>query len=308
MRVAVIDCGTNTVRLYIADATPDGLADVLRRLEFGRLGEGVDATGRFAPEALARVFAILDDYGAVIAGAHVDRTRFVATSAARDVKNRDEFFAGVRARLGIDPDVISGDEEAELSFLGALSGGPLADGSVLVMDVGGGSTELIRGRWMSSARSTIDARISLNMGSVRIRERYFHGDPPAAGEIRQARQFVDGLLDRAGTELAAVDTWIGVAGTSTSLTAMSQGLAAYDRTKVHNSVIDRPTIEALVDRLLSTSVADTIRDYPSLQPERAEVIAAGALIVAEVARRVDRPMLVRETDILDGAALKLVRS
>jgi len=305
MRVAVIDCGTNTVRLLIADSGPDGtLKEVSRTLRFARLGEGVDATGRFNPEALQRTFSVVDEYAEIIANSSVDKVRFVATSAARDVSNRDEFFAGVEARLGVAPDVISGDEEAQLSFLGALSGGPIApDAQVLVVDIGGGSTELVHGTGSGQVR----AEVSLNMGSVRIRERFLRGDPPAESEIRAARDFVDELLDSSPVDLSGVLVYIGVAGTVTSLSGMNLGLATYDRVKVHNSTLSVAEVEALSDRLFTLTVAETMAAYPSLQPQRAEVICAGALICTELTRRVGLPMTVRETDILDGAALQLMR-
>ena len=306
MRVAVIDCGTNTVRLLIADPGDDGgLKEVTRTLRFARLGEGVDATGRFTPEALGRTFSVVDQYAEIIANSHVDKVRFVATSAARDVSNRDEFFAGVEARLWVAPDVISGDEEAQLSFLGALSGGPIdVDAQVLVVDIGGGSTELVHG----SGSGAILTEVSLDMGSVRIRERFLHHDPGTEEEIRSARDFVNGLLDTSPVDLTGISMFIGVAGTVTSLSGMNMGLTAYDRTKVHNSTLTVAEIEALSARLFTLSVAQTIAEYPSLQPERAEVICAGALICTVLSRRVGQPMTVRETDILDGTALQLMRS
>ena len=307
MRVAVIDCGTNTIRLLITDGNPDGtLTEVTRELKFVRLGQGVDATGRFDPAALERTFLAVEDYARIIADSQVDKVRFVATSAARDVSNREEFFEGVRSRLGVTPDVISGQEEAELSFLGALAGGPLECGpqdGVIVVDIGGGSTEVIRG----TASGTVMAEKSLDMGSVRIRERFLHHDPPTAEEVSAARQFVTAMLDGCEVPLDHVSAFVGVAGTTTSLSAMYQGLVAYDRARVHNSVLPVDDIEALSDRLFQLSVAQAVEAYPSLPLERAEVICAGALICAELARRIGRPMIVRETDILDGAALKLVR-
>jgi len=306
MRVAVIDCGTNTVRLFIADPGPDGgLSEVTRVLRFARLGEGVDATGRFSPEALQRTFAVVDEYAGIIADSHVDKVRFVATSAARDVSNRDEFFAGVEARLGVAPDVISGDEEAQLSFMGALSGGPAdPEAQVLVVDIGGGSTELVHG----TGSGQICTKVSLNMGSVRIRERFLHHDPPQDSEVSAARDFVNSLLDSSPVDLGGISMYIGVAGTVTSLSGMDLGLTRYDRKKVHNSVLSVTEVQSLSDRLFTLSVAQTMSDYPSLQPERAEVICAGALICTELSRRVSQPMIVRETDILDGTALQLMRS
>lgn len=304
MRVAVVDCGTNTIRLLVADpGTGNSLVEVERRLELVRLGQGVDATRRFHPDALARTFAAVETYAARIRDLGVDRVRFLATSAARDVTNRDELFSGVRDRLGVDVDVITGDEEARLSFLGALSGGPVTAGPVLVMDVGGGSTELILGDLDGSVRV---AR-SLDMGSVRIRERFLAGDPPTVAEVDAARAFVDGLLDASDVPIREAATWIGVAGTTTSLSALAQGLTAYDRVKVHNSVVEVAEIDRLAEQLLTMPVEQVMQTYPMLQRLRAEVICAGALIVARVAARLGGAMTVRETDILDGATLELLR-
>lgn len=305
MRVAVVDCGTNTIRLLVADPGPAGtLTAVERRLELVRLGQGVDATRRFHPDALVRTFAAVDDYAARIGDLGVDRVRFLATSAARDVLNRDEFFDGVRARLGVEVDVISGGEEARLSFLGALSGGPVAQGPVLVMDVGGGSTELILGELDGTVRS----ERSLDMGSVRIRERFLAGDPPTSAEVDSAREFVNGLLDASGIPIAAARTWIGVAGTTTSISAMVRGLTTYDRDVVHNSTVGGDQIAAMTQRLLTMPVERVLATWPMLKRLRAEVVCAGALIVGEIARRVGVEMTVRETDILDGATLELLRT
>lgn len=304
MRVAVIDCGTNTIRLLVADpGEGTSLVEVDRALRYVRLGQDVDATGRFAPEALERTFAAVDEFATIIAATRPDTVRFIATSAARDASNREDFFAGIRSRLGVLPEVISGDEEARLSFLGALSGGPVDAEPVLVMDVGGGSTELILG----DDSGTVTAERSLNMGSVRIRERFLKTDPPLPSEIDQSRQFVNDLIDSSGVPVGTAGTWIGVAGTATSVSAIVAGLTVYDRSIVHNSVVSPEAISALSDHLLSLSVGQTLEQYPLLNPLRAEVICAGALICDEVARRTGRPMLVRETDILDGAALGLLR-
>lgn len=304
MRAAVIDCGTNTIRLLVAGLSDEGALDeVTRGQELVRLGQGVDGSGVFHPDALARTFAAVDAFAAQIRSLDVDRVRFLATSAARDVSNRDELFDGVRERLGVEVDVISGDEEARLSFLGALSGGPVSQGPALVMDIGGGSTELILG----DLDGTITSARSLDMGSVRIRERFLASDPPTDDEIARARAFVVDLIDSSGVDLASTGTWIGVAGTATSVSALTQGLTAYDRTKVHNSTVPLGSLFALSEELLRTSVADTMRRYPMLQPLRAEVICAGVMICAEVGRRTGVPMTVRETDILDGATLELLQ-
>jgi len=321
MRVAIVDCGTNTVRLLIADVLADELREVTRDARLTRLGQGVDATGVFHADALARTFAVVDDYARTIAASQVDKVRFVATSAARDVGNREEFFAGVRDRLGVTPEVISGAEEAKLSFLGALSGGPLEpEGTVLVMDIGGGSTELIRGSVAAQESEVrgcvpdhesypvVHQATSLDVGAVRLRERYLRHDPPSDDEVSLARQAVARMLDESPVDLGGITHFIGVAGTCTSLSAMNLGLRVYDAALVHNSCLELGVIDAFCDQLLHLTADETNRIYPILQPLRAEVIAAGTLICAEVAHRVARPMLVRETDILNGAARQLVRT
>lgn len=313
MRVGVVDCGTNTVRLLIAEGPAGGpLTDVVRLLRYVRLGQGVDATRRFDPAALVRTFAALDKYAAAVAQyGPLDALRFLATSAVRDVTNRDEFFAGVEARLGVVPDVISGREEARLSFLGALAGGPLGAGHVLVMDIGGGSTELIYG----DAEGEVLASRSYDMGSVRLRERFLVDDPPTSEQIAAAREFVSGQIDPAGSGSLDIvgqgvsvpgDSFVGVAGTCTSLSAMNMGLTSYDSSRVHNSVLTPGEIGGLAEHLLSSPINAVQAEYPTLEPLRAEVICAGALICEEVVKRLRMPMIVRETDILDGAALALV--
>ena len=191
-RVAAIDCGTNSIRLLVAEKGVDGsMVEIDRRLQLVRLGQGVDATGEFHPDALARTFAAIDDHAAVIREFGCEKVRFVATSAARDARNRDAFFEGVRSRLGVDAEIIPGTEEAELSFQGAIGGVGASQGPVLVMDIGGGSTELITG----STSGAISHAISLNVGSVRLKERFLHSDPATEEEIDEAAAFIDGLLD-----------------------------------------------------------------------------------------------------------------
>jgi exopolyphosphatase/guanosine-5'-triphosphate,3'-diphosphate pyrophosphatase len=303
MRVAVIDCGTNTIRLLIAEPAGRGLRTLCRDLEYVRLGQGVDATHQFHPKALERTFTAVDEFAELIADADVTKARFLATSAARDVTNRAEFFAGIRQRLGFDPDIVSGAEEARLSFLGALAGGPLGKGRILVTDIGGGSTELIVG----DGRGVIEAARSLDIGSVRLRERFLAGDPPSRPQIRTARAYAARLVEDSGIFAGnSFDHFVGVAGTSTSISAMLAHLAVYDPKIVHNSVVEASEILDLSEHLFTINVAETMRQYPILQPLRAEVICAGVLIAAEIARRAERPMVVRETDILDGAALDLL--
>lgn len=304
MKVAAIDCGTNSVRLLVAEAAPEGgLIDLDRRLILTRLGQGVDATGQFHPDALARTLDAFAEYARVIAELGVDQVRLVATSAARDASNRDDFFAGAKQRLGVDAEIISGEEEATLSFTGALAALPDVAAPVLVMDIGGGSTELITGA--GGSNPTIDNGLSLDIGSVRIRERFLAGDPPTAQQIAQARGYVDELLDGCGTDFAAVATWIGVGGTATTLSALNQRLPDYDRAKVHGSSIGRFDLHALTEGLLASTV-EQVKGLPSMPAKRADVICAGALIADRVGARVGVDLTVSESDILDGLALRLL--
>ena len=300
-RYAAIDCGTNSIRLLVADSDGSGrIVEHDRRLELVRLGQGVDATHRFHPDALARTFEACEQFAGVIAELGCDRIRFVATSAARDVSNRDEFFAGVQRRLGVLAEVIPGDEEARLSYRGALSGVPDATDPVLVIDIGGGSTELVIG-----TEGEVRQAVSLDMGSVRLRERFLLDDPPTGDQIGRARPFVRGLLAESGLDLAGVRGFIGVAGTVTSLAAIDQGLERYDRDQVHGSRISSDRIAELAVRLLGETTAE-IEAGTCLPARRAEVIAGGALICDEVARRVGAAtMIVSESDILDGMVLAM---
>jgi exopolyphosphatase/guanosine-5'-triphosphate,3'-diphosphate pyrophosphatase len=304
MRVAAIDCGTNSVRLLVAEAADDGrLADLDRRLILTRLGQGVDATGRLAPDALARTLDAFAEYAGVIAHFGVDKVRLVATSAARDAQNRDEFFAGARERLGVEAEIISGDEEARLSFTGALTALPDVAAPVLVIDIGGGSTELIVGSGGTTPQ--IEHGISLDIGSVRVRERFLAADPPTTEQIADAAGYIDQLLDGAGVDFASIATWIGVGGTVTSLSALNQRLPAYDRAKVHVSSITRAELSALTDELLSSTV-EQVKALPSMHPKRADVICAGALIADRIGARMPVDLTVSESDILDGIALGLI--
>ncbi len=308
--VAAIDCGTNSIRLLLADpgtGGPDGtaLTDLDRQTEIVRLGQGVDATGEFAPEALERTFAVTRRYAERVraAGVPPERTRFVATSASRDARNREAFFAGVEDLLGVRPDVISGDEEAHLSFAGALSRIRPDAAPVLVMDIGGGSTELIVG----GADGTVTSAISLDIGSVRLTERFLGAGPPAPAALDAARAHVDGLLDSSGVDFAAVGTWVGVAGTATTLAGVHLQLEAYDREAVHGSTIPVTKLAELAF-LLSRMDVEQIRALPSMHPGRADVVTAGALIATRVADRLPvAQLVVSESDILDGIALALLQ-
>lgn len=307
MRVAAVDCGTNTIRLLVASLNDDGsLHDLDRRLSFVGLGEGVDATGEFSTEALQRAFNACEQFAEVIGDLDAERARFVATSATRDAANRDELFRGVRARLGIRPEVITGDQEAHLSFRGALSGIRTKADSVLVMDSGGGSTELVRGLSGGHGVPEITRAVSLNIGSRRLRERLLRSDPPTSHEIAEARALVRRELDASGIELSDVATFIGVAGTVTTMSALAQHLRRYDRSRVHASVMDRETVHSVAERLLSSTVSEVVSWGP-VQPARAEVLCGGALIVDEVASRMGtNELIVSESDILDGVALSML--
>lgn len=296
-RVAAVDCGTNTIKLLVVDLdAPTGTAsEIVRDLRMVRLGEGVDRTGRLADAALARVFAAIDQFATVIDGLDVDAIRFCATSAARDAANAADFAAGVRARLGVEAEVLSGDEEAALSYLGATRTLPNAAEPVLVVDIGGGSTEFVIG----------SRHASLDVGSVRMTERYLVSDPPAGSEIRLARDAVDAQLDTlsaAGIDLAAAATVVGVAGTITTTAAIALGLETYDRVAIHHARIATQQVAVIASRLLGMTVAAR-RAIGPMHPGRADVIGAGGLILDRiVARTTVQSILVSEHDILDGIA------
>jgi len=308
-RVAAIDCGTNSIRLLVAE--PDGgggLRDVDRRMLIVRLGQGIDATGRFADVALERTFAACEEYAAVLRDLDVHRVRFCATSAARDADNGDVFAAGVRARLGVSPEVITGDDEAALSYDGAtrdLDTSALPP-PYLVLDIGGGSTELVLG----DGHGHVRAAESVDIGSVRMTERHLPGDPPAPGEVDAAAADIDAVLDRLRVPLGETRTLVGVAGTITTVAAMVLDLPRYDSARIHHARIDVDDVAAARGRLL-TMTADQRRALPYMHPGRADVIGAGALILDRVAQRVAgslaRPeMVVSEHDILDGIVWSLL--
>lgn len=305
--VAAIDCGTNSIRLLLAGPGTDGVAltDLHRRTEVVRLGQGVDATREFHPDALRRTFTVVDAYADSIraAGVPPERIRFVATSASRDARNREVFFAGIDERLHVRPEIISGDEEARLSFAGALSRVQPEASPVLVMDIGGGSTELIVG----SGQGELESAISLDIGSVRVTERFLKVNPPDPADVAQAAAYVDGLLDTTGVDFSSIGTWIGVAGTATTLAGVHLQLEAYDRARVHGTTIPQPALADLLT-LLTRMTVEQIRALPSMHPGRADVVTAGTLIASRVGARLPvAGLLVSESDILDGIALELLR-
>lgn len=300
--VAAIDCGTNTVKLLIGT-----LPEVaVREMRMVRLGQGVDTTGELAPEALERCFAAIDEYAVLIAehGVPVERIRFCATSATRDARNADVFTRGVEQRLGVRPEVIAGAEEAALAFDGAVRNlATPAEAPVLVVDIGGGSTELVLGG------DAPEASISLDVGSVRMHERHLRSDPATSEEIAACVADVDATLDRAeaaGVELGRAATVVGVAGTCTTVAAGCLDLPGYDREVIDQSVIAVSDTHAFLDRLLAASVAERLA-MPFMHPGRADVIDAGALILDRVLRRTSvYTWTVSESDILDGIAWSVV--
>ncbi|MDR0837590.1 MAG: Ppx/GppA family phosphatase [Propionibacteriaceae bacterium] len=302
MRVAAIDCGTNTIRLLIASTDDDGrLRDEVREQRFVGLGQGLDDTRQYAADAMIRAYSACDEYAELLRQYPPDKVRFVATASGRDADNWNDFAIGVRMRLGIVPEVISGEAEAELSFVGALSGLVNPVEPVLVMDSGGGSTELIRGL----RDGTILESVSIPLGSRKITERFLHSDPPTEQEIWAAHRAVRRELSNVGVDLESVGTFIGVAGTVTTLAFLALGLLEYDRSKVHLSTLNAAALERIADDVLGTSRARLIeRGVPE---KRAEVLGGGALLVYALAERIGSATLtVSEADILDGIALALV--
>ena len=308
-RVAAVDCGTNTIRLLVADIDPAAATQgtLVRELRIVRLGQGVDRTGRLADAALERVFAATEEYAAVIERHAVEALRFVATSAVRDAANADVFADGIRARLGVAPEVLSGDEEARLSYDGATRSLPDVPGPVAVVDIGGGSTEIVLGPGATSG--PVRAARSLDVGSVRVTERLMPSDPPEPSEVAAAVTMVDEALDTLpsyGVELADAASVVGVAGTVTTLAAVLLGLTGYDRERVHHASFPAAHVHEVVRRLLAMTVAE--RELLGVPPGRSDVIGAGALVLDRVLRRSAAERLtVSEADILDGVAWSLVR-
>lgn len=302
--VAAIDCGTNTIKLLVLDA--DG-ADLVRTMRIVRLGQGVDRTGRLADEALERTFAAVEEYADLISRHGADRVRFCATSASRDASNAADFTAGVRERLGLDPEVLTGAEEAALAWAGATGGLPgLAEGPdpALLLDIGGGSTELVLG-----SGSRPDTSHSMDIGSVRMTERHLvpevAGEPPSAAQVEACVADVDAALDACPVDPAAATTVVGVAGTVTTLAMGVLGVTAYDRERTHGARLPVADVHALCDRLLGSTAAERAA-LPWLHPGRADVIAAGGLVLSRVlARTRAHELVVSEADILDGIAHSL---
>ncbi|HEY6276678.1 MAG TPA: Ppx/GppA phosphatase family protein [Streptosporangiaceae bacterium] len=309
IRVAAIDCGTNSLRLLVADLDPHArtLADVDRRMEIVRLGQGVDATGRLAPDALARTLRVLAGYAGIVAAAGATAVRMVATSATRDAANSAEFVAGVRDVLGIVPEVLTGDDEARLSFTGAtteLVAGPgLAPPPYLVADIGGGSTEFVLGD-----PGRVTAAVSVDIGCVRMTERHLQGDPPSAAEVAAARADIDAALDVVAAKIPVADarTLVGLAGSVTTVAALALGLDSYDAARIHHARIPVSQVRAQTAGLLALPQAGRAR-LAVMHPGRVDVIGGGAMVLTAIMDRFGfGEVLVSEHDILDGIAWSLV--
>ena len=323
-----MDCGTNSLRLLVADVAagpadpaapgspgssgPRALVDVVRRMEVVRLGEGVDRTGAFAPAALERTLAATDRCAGTIRATGATRVRFVATSASRDVSNADLLRDGVHERLGVQADVVTGLEEASLSFAGATAGlrAPAGGESAahLVVDLGGGSTELVLG----SPERPRDLRAhSMDVGCVRLTERHALSDPPTREQVEAVRADVRAALGRAAPDVPLADArvLVGVAGTVTTITAHATGLERYDPQRIHGAVLDVPAVLAACEDLVAMT-RERRAALPFMHPGRVDVIGAGALVWSEVVAAVHAAggvdqVVTSEHDILDGIALSL---
>jgi exopolyphosphatase/guanosine-5'-triphosphate,3'-diphosphate pyrophosphatase len=310
-RVAAVDCGTNSIRLLVADCDPatGELVELDRRMTVVRLGQGVDRTGRLAPEALERTFAACREYAAVIKELGAERLRFVATSASRDAENREEFTAGVLAVLGVEPEVISGEQEAEFSFTGAtreLTAHEHLERPFLVVDIGGGSTEFVVGA------DRVQAARSVDIGCVRMTERHLVvdgtvTDPPTAEQVAAVRADIEAALDLAAetVPLDGARTLVGLAGSVTTVAGIALGLDAYDSAAIHHARIPYETVREITGRMLTSTHAERAA-YGVMHPGRVDVIGAGALVLLAIMERTGAAeVVVSEHDILDGIAWSL---
>jgi exopolyphosphatase / guanosine-5'-triphosphate,3'-diphosphate pyrophosphatase len=309
-RVAAIDCGTNSIRLLIADVADGRVVDLHREMRIVRLGQGVDATGQFAADALARTQAALTDYTALLNRYQVRKVRMVATSATRDAANRQEFFAMTAEVLaaaapGAVAEVITGEEEAALSFHGVVAELDPGAGPFVVTDLGGGSTELVSGN------QQVEAAYSADIGCVRLTERCLHSDPPTATEVAAAREVARKRLGEA-MRVVPVDgarTWVGVAGTMTTISALAQQMTTYDPAAIHLSRVGFTALLEACDQLIGMTRTQRLALGP-MHEGRADVIAGGAIIVEELAYALGQragidTLVVSEHDILDGIALSI---
>jgi exopolyphosphatase/guanosine-5'-triphosphate,3'-diphosphate pyrophosphatase len=320
-RVAAVDCGTNSIRLLVADADPatGELVDLDRRMTIVRLGQGVDRTGRLAPEALERTFAACREYAGIIKSLGAEKVRFVATSASRDAENREEFVSGVLDILGVEPEVISGDQEAGFSFTGATKelagreegaerlpwkGGGRREGEdYLVVDIGGGSTEIVAGR------ESVTAARSVDIGCVRLTERHAPDSPATPAQVAAIRADIEAALDLAAESVPLAGqgrTLVGLAGSVTTIAAIALGLPEYDTRAIHHSRVSYEKVREITGSLIAAT-HDEKAAIPSMHPGRVDVIVCGALILLALMERTGASeVVVSEHDILDGIGWSLV--
>ena len=296
-RVAAIDCGTNSIRLLVSDIVGENKTDVVREMRIVRLGQDVDKTGRLADEAISRTLTATREFASLIMTLGADRIRFCATSAARDADNSEEFSDAIEGILGVRPVVLTGEEEAEASFLGAAGDLPVV--RTLVVDIGGGSTELIVG-----TGDQVEWSVSLNIGSVRMTERYLSSDPPTVAEASDCMAYLDTVLDKVIGEIAPIESFVGVAGTITTVAAHTLAIPSYDSEAIHHAELTLGDVSNACISLARMTVADR-RALPFMHPGRADVIGGGALILDRLIERLPlhtATLLVSEHDILDGIA------
>lgn len=311
-RVAAIDCGTNSIRLLVADfdERDHQLHDLVRTMEVVRLGQGVDKTKRLSAEALERTFAACDQMAQTIDELKPEAVKFVATSASRDAENSDVFVAGVKERLGVTPEVVSGEVEAEFSFSGAISSlGPVIESEgawpALVIDLGGGSTECVLG----TLEGGVQRAFSADVGCVRITERCLGGDPPSLEQVAQARDYINEQLDKAVevVDLSSAQCVVGLAGTITTIAAIALDLDHYDPEAIHGYRLAISDIEEVTSDFLSKSSSQRL-EIPVMHPGREDVIIGGALVLSELLKRTKvSSIFVSEHDILDGIAYSIIQ-
>ena len=305
-RVAALDCGTNSIRLLIAEENPGAstFTEISRKMSIVKLGEGVDRNKAFLPDAISRTLAALKVFAADIAEAKVEQVRFCATSATRDAQNRDEFLIPVAQILGITPEVISGEEEARLSFKGATQVLDKASGPFLVVDIGGGSTEFVLGS------DHVDAARSVNIGCVRMSERHFKNDPPTKSQIESAREDIKIAIALAAevVPINSAKTLVAVAGTATTVAAAALNLAKYDSDLIHLAKISAIETRRVSNWLLSLTRQER-SDLGYMHPGRVDVIAAGSLVLAEIIEATGLDSFVAsENDILDGMVWSMLNA
>lgn len=305
-RVAAIDCGTNSIRLLIADIDETGsVHDVVRDMQIVRLGEGLDRTGEISRVALERTLTAASQYAQVIASHQVSAIRFIATSATRDARNRAAFVEAVRNRLGVEPEVVSGDDEARFSFSGATHelGARKHALPYLVVDIGGGSTEFV----MGDPQNGVSHALSVDIGCVRLTERHFLSDPPLPAEVSAARDDIDAALKQVAAvmPLRRAGTLVGLAGSVTTVAALAMGLWEYDPHRIHGAEITAADVHRVCEELLY-STHEKRSGNPVIHPGRVDVIGAGSLILSTIVASTGvSDVLVSEHDILDGIALSI---